>query len=370
MKRGLFAVIALVIAGAVVIGGIQTRTSRGFLDPDGVDARGSRALARLLEQHGVTIREVRTTADVVDRASARDTVLITNPDLLTAHQIDRIVDTGARLVLIAPQTTVAEFVPQLHAVSIDSPRTVEPGCADDVAHRAGSARLGSYGYRGTATLQGARCYLVGGEPTLVITPGVGTGMVTIVGCADPFTNEYLDQDGNAALTAGLLGTSQRLTWYRPIPEQTDAGTSSLTAHLPGWVTAAVWQLAIAGGLAAVWRARRLGGLVTEPLPVVVRARETTEGRARLYRRGRARGHAAVLLREAARQRLTVAANLPRTQAADDTSNATLAAALARRTGRPPAEISALLAGPPPHDDAGLVRLANDLDQLERETRTP
>ena len=52
-------------------------------------------------------------------------------------------------------------------------------------------------------------------------------------------------------------------------------------------------------LLALWRARRLGPVVAEPLPVVVRAAETVEGRARLYRRGGARGQAA---RGAARRR--------------------------------------------------------------------
>jgi hypothetical protein len=30
----------------------------------------------------------------------------------------------------------------------------------------------------------------------------------------------------------------------------------------------------------------------------------------------------------------------------------------------------MLVGPPPHDDAGLVRLAQILDQLDREVRHP
>ena len=68
--------------------------------------------------------------------------------------------------------------------------------------------------------------------------------------------------------------------------------------LPDWVGPTVLELFIAVVLVAGWRARRLGPVVEEPLPVVVRAAEVTEGRARLYRRAKARDRAANELRRA------------------------------------------------------------------------
>ncbi|NNH23185.1 DUF4350 domain-containing protein, partial [Pseudokineococcus marinus] len=44
------------------------------------------------------------------------------------------------------------------------------------------------------------------------------------------------------------------------------------------------------------------------------------------------------------------------------------AATAAATGRPAAEVDALLRSPAPGDDEGLVRLAHALDALEREVR--
>ena len=52
----------------------------------------------------------------------------------------------------------------------------------------------------------------------------------------------------------------------------------------------------------VWRSRRLGALASEPLPVVVKAIETTRSRGRLYRKAGDRDHAAGALRAAARVR--------------------------------------------------------------------
>ena len=74
--------------------------------------------------------------------------------------------------------------------------------------------------------------------------------------------------------------------------------TDLSDLLPPWVGIVVAQLVVAVLVAALWRGRRLGPVVAEPLPVAVRAAETTEGRARLYRRRRARGRAADHLRAA------------------------------------------------------------------------
>ena len=114
----------------------------------------------------------------------------------------------------------------------------------------------------------------------------------------------------------------------------------------------------------LWRGRRLGRLVAEPLPVVVRAVETTRGRARLYRRARARGRAARVLRAAAVRRLALRCGLPRTADPGE-----VAAVVAERTRRAAAEVLALLAGAEPADDPSLVRLARDIDALETEVRS-
>lgn len=361
------AVVVLLLVTAVILGIVQSRASRGYLDPEGVDDSGARALARLLADQGVDVTPVRTNADAASAAGPEDTVLVTVPDLLTTVQVDRLVDTGARLVLVAPQVRVPDYAPGLSAVLVNEPRAVDPECRLPVAERAGSARLGGLGFSGDVSRsEGAQCYPVDGDPALAVTATESGSRVVLLGTADPLTNEYLDEDGNAALALGLLGETERLVWYRPLPEGAPESPAAFTDQLPGWVRAGAWQLAVAALLAALWRARRLGRLVTEPLPVVVRASETTEGRARLYRRGRSREHAATLLRAAAIRRLAATAHLPPATAGDTGASAvgTLATTLAARTGRPAAEIAALLAGPPPADDAALVRLADDLDALE------
>ena len=105
--------------------------------------------------------------------------------------------------------------------------------------------------------------------------------------------------------------------------------------------------------------------MVEPLPVVVRAAETVEGRSRLYRRSGARGQAAEALRAGVRDRLGTALGLPRRVAPP-----AVVTAVAARAGRSGPDVAALLYGAAPADDGALVRLADDLDALEREVRRP
>ena len=114
----------------------------------------------------------------------------------------------------------------------------------------------------------------------------------------------------------------------------------------------------------VWRSRRLGPLAVEPLPVEVKAVETTRNLGRLYRRAGDRGHAAEALRAAARARLTERLRLPH-----HTDHAR-ARGRRRRAHRPPASTRSTPcsrpdAAPPAHD-RDLTDLARRLDELDRE----
>jgi len=125
----------------------------------------------------------------------------------------------------------------------------------------------------------------------------------------------------------------------------------------------VYQLAIAALLTMIWRARRLGPLIAERLPIVVRASETVEGHARLYQSRRARGRAAQALREAMLARMLPALGLPR---GADASAVTQALADRSRLGQQ--DIAAIVYGPAPATDADLMILTRQLDDLESEVR--
>ncbi|MGH3560872.1 MAG: DUF4350 domain-containing protein, partial [Mycobacterium sp.] len=186
--------------------------------------------------------------------------------------------------------------------------------------------------------------------------------VTVVGSSSFMTNSGLLSEGDAALALNLAGVRSRLVWYAP--QRVEGGTSAtatifdLTPERVSWM---IWQLCLVVALAALWKGRRIGPLVAEQLPVVVRASETVEGRGRLYRSRRARDRAAQALRTATLQRLS-----PRLGLGIAAPAPAVVTAIAQRTGAHPESVWRLMFGPPPSADADLVHLARALDDIERQ----
>jgi hypothetical protein len=219
-------------------------------------------------------------------------------------------------------------------------------------------------YRTTASL--TRCYAGGGAAGLLVQSRAGARTV-VFGSASTFVNKRLADNGDAALAVGLLTGRPHLVWLLPQPPTVapaDAQRKGIIELLPDRLLWALLQLAVVVVIIALWRARRLGPVVVEPLPVVVRAAETVEGRARLLRAARARGTAATALRAATITRLRELFGI-----GTDAGAAALVDGVARRTGQPGGDVEALLYGAAPPDDAALVRLADDLDRVERSVRS-
>ncbi|MFD8495653.1 DUF4350 domain-containing protein [Amycolatopsis sp. NPDC059657] len=347
-------IVFVLVAGAVLtLAGGQP--NREFLDPASYQPKGSHALAKLLEDRGVDIETVHTANDADASLDGESTLFVVLPEMIDPERLGRLAERAGDVVLLSPQQDVTRVVPSIEAGGLGEVAVYEPGCQLEAAVSAGSARVGGIRYRAT-----------GSDVTLCYQGSLAQiraerGTTTLVGSAAPVTNERLAEEGNAALMTRLLGTHSKLVWYIPSPSDIDAAAKKTFYDLvpDGWKFAVI-ELGFAAVLVALWRARRLGPVVTEPLPIVVRAAETTEGRARLYRRSGAADHASETLREASRARLKPLLGLP-----VDAEPAAVVASAAQRLGRPEAEIGAVLYGTPVTDDQTMVRLADALDELER-----
>lgn len=367
--RGLLLAAAIVAAAGVALAAVRSGEHHSALDPRSPSAYGSRATARLLADHGVRTEVVTRNAEAVAAAGPDTTVLVTRPDLLDGQQLSalrRVAEAGGRTVvvgagaestpLIAPGASAADASAEV--------ASTEPRCALPAAVNAGAADVGGVRYR-VADADAEGCYPRAGLPVLVSLPaggGGGGGETVLLGGPQPLYNERLDSNGNASLVLQLLGSRTELVWYLPSAADASAAddeAGGLLGLLPdGWYWGGL-QLAVAAVLAALWRARRLGPLVPEPLPVAVPAAEATESRARLYHQADARGHAAQALRAATRRRVAPLVGV--SAAAADTPDV-LVAALSPYQDSDPREV---LFGPPPSNDTALVRLADALDDLER-----
>lgn len=375
--RGIALALVLLLAAAVAIAVVRSDTRHGSLDPRSVDPYGSRAVAALLSARGVDTRVVTTLDEARAAAGPDTTLLVAVPDLLTHRQQSRLhastANSGGRTVLVAAGSpSVGRLAPGVvadPATSLDS--TLSPDCGLPAAQRAGTADTGGVRYT-TTHLDADQCYPSERLATLVRVPDkTGNGDTVALGAPDILFNDRLDEQGNASLALQLLGSRPHLVWYLPSLSDTSAtepdDERGFFDLLPsGWLWGTL-QLFVAAALAALWRARRLGPLVPEQLPVAIRASETVEGRARLYRKANARDRAAAALRSTTRTRLAPLVGIPASQA--HTPEALLPALSAHLHGDGQS-LHSLLFGPPPSDDAALIALTDQLDALEREVRRP
>ncbi|HVV10757.1 DUF4350 domain-containing protein [Amycolatopsis sp.] len=343
----------VVLLGAVGLLLVQGGDTRGALDPGAAEPAGSLALARLLEQQGVRIVTARTFDEASKALQDNATLLVTEPDLVQPAKLGELRGRAADAVFIAPgEDTLDILLPGVGVAGESDVGVRTPGCTVAAAVAAGNAVLGGTEYAAHERVRS--CY----DGSLLQM----SGSTTLLGTGAPLTNDRLDDEGDAALALRLLGRQATLVWYLPTAGDAGAGEHqrSLTELLPrGWFFGAV-QLGVAAVLFVLWRARRLGPVVPEPLPVVVRAAETVEGRARLYRRSGSAAHAAEILRQATLSRLVPVLGL-----GADAEPAAVVSAVMARCGR---DAGVLLYGPPPGDDASLVAFADELDRLEREVR--
>jgi hypothetical protein len=395
-----------------------------YLSPDSRADIGASDLAGRVRAAGVQIIPEHQSSDALVAAySGNATLLITTPQLMHKFYLRmlKLLPASTRVVIVEPgrSTIIDGLLPFQGSARSYVARTTDPGCQYAPAAQAGPAAVVRTRYGPVDPDLGhevARCY----ADSLVVYQREAV-TITVVGSADPFRNDRIDEHGNAKLATALLTGAPRLVWLdlhrrepppgitndpglagagaappslRPVdpanpddPDETEfpvAGKGAtarppqargggvdggdpkpqkdppnpLWSAFPRWTYPTTALLVVGVLVLAVAMARRLGAPVVEPLPVVVRSSETALGRGRLYQRARARPESLQVLRDAAVVRLTRLLRLD-----PGVERHLLVEAVAASSGWPPPLVGHTLFGPPPEDDADLVGAAVSLEQL-------
>lgn len=328
-----------------------------------------RALAQVLESQGIPVEIVRGEKALLDAdLDDRTMVVVTNPQALGPSTF-RTMDATARQAQ-AGVVVVGLSEPALDGFGFIVNELAEPSPDEDVRANCSPARDAYDGLTlrtdNELRLPGNGCFGDREGYYLVTTERNSRWLLT---ASSALTNDRIDDADNAAIALRLLGQRDRVVWY--VADTADTTTEdgvSIDQFLPDWLYPSLGLVLAAVISLLLWQGRRLGPLVTEPLPVRIKSLESVLGRGRLYQRSRARTHAAGHLIAGSRRRLGSALALnPRA----DTS--ALVAAVCAATGRPEHLVRTLLAWPaerpgPIPDDATLVSLATQLRQLEEEVR--
>jgi hypothetical protein len=357
-------VIVLIGLGLVTILAIIGRQPNSApLDPRNTSPQGAHALSVLLTERGISVT-VGTSATGLP-SDATTTVLLSQPDELSRAALQKVAAVRAPEVLIDPSAAALRVMglPASPDAVTPAAEALAPSCSLPAAATAGSARISGDLYAAPTATQ--RCYLQQGDAAVFDIVRANHFPTLVIGSPSTLSNAHLADEGDAAFALGVLN-NRSVLW---VPGSLDAGpvTGShrgLLNLLPSRLLWATLQLFIVLVVVALWRGRRLGAPVVEPLPVVVRGAETVEGRGRLMQAARSRGLAAQSLRAASLRRIS---RVLRLGTGED--KAAVLNLVAERSAGSAGDIEAVLYGGDPSDDAALVALAKRLPLLEAAVRS-
>lgn len=350
---GAFLLLAVVVA--LLTRGDETGQEAAY-DPGNAGGDGARAVARVLADEGVEVDVVRSADDLADAgADAGTTVVVTSAERLGESTVERLRrDAGsARVVVVDPGPELLDVLGLPGSQGPADSGPLDAGCDEPLL-------AGLRVEVDDATrMPGEGCF----DDTVVTD-----GDLVLLGAPQLLTNDQVLRADNAAVALRLLGQQDRLVWYVASYDDLVADDGvDFWSLVPDWVRPGLALLVLATLALVGWRARRLGALATEPLPVVVKAIETTRSRGRLYRRAGDRAHAAATLRAATRSRVRARMRLGARSTDDESA---LVRDVARHTGRPEPEVADLVGtgGRTPASDRDLISLAAALAALEEEVR--
>jgi hypothetical protein len=364
--------VAWIIIGAIVVvlGVLTLAQSPANADKAPLSARnpapdGAMAVAEILRRHGVTVTESDSFATTTSLLAGKPRVTVFLYDRNGYHdsaQLHSLVQSAARVVVVAPGLrTLTGLSSEIHNAGVvpDGTSTLEAGCIQpDPLAAADVSGKGAFLYTGADVT----CYRPSSNDGGMYAASAD-GRLVVLGSTALLSNDLLQEEGNAALALRTLGPTPDLVWYLPglgdVPN--DGRPPTLNELAPPWVGFLGLWLAVVALLAVLWRGRRLGPLVFEPLPVVVKAVETAEGRARLYQDSRAVSQAADNLRAGTLTRLAKHFRLGPEAGADAVLDA-----VSRKTNRPAQELRMLLLDHRPRTESELVQWAQSIEKLEQE----
>jgi hypothetical protein len=348
------------------------------LDPANPGYNGAQGLARVLNDHGVVVTVVRSQRELLQETlDGATTLVVTRPDHLskrTAQAAQTHAAAAASVVLLNPEPAVTKAL----GLPVDSHSTmlekVPADCRGAEVGKDFQLAQADRAYAPTSGTTAKVCFPDpkarakakggGGGGAMISLPGAaGRPPMILLGDDSLVSNGAILRSDNAAIALRLFGQTDRLVWYIPSLADLRAAEGTSGSIAPPWFQPALALATSAVVLLCLWRGRRLGRLVTEPLPVIVRAVETTESRGRMYRKSRDRARALAVLQLATRRRLTAYLGL-----SPSSSVGSVSAAAAAVSGRPYQEVLDLLSSATVKDDSSLLEHANNLAALEKEAR--
>ena len=364
----------LVVAAVGMLLLVRAQPDPEPFDPRSEAGSGTRGLVVLLQHEGAEVAVVRSAPD----PGGDQRVLVLQDRLNDGQRRDLLafVEAGGVVVMadplsslagdIGPVATVTDELPAFDGNELAGPINIPLDRCDvaALAHLRGVFVRTGVRFRDTAS---QACFR-DESGSFAVVHQRGEGLIVQLGDNELFTNALLRYADNGPLATALLAPADGsrvdvLLGAEAAKTTADIGSGEDTLSdlvRPG-VWMAITQLAIAFVVFALARAIRPGRPVREPEQVPIAGSELVVATGNLMQRAHHAERAAWLLRGNLHRSLCTQFHLPPT-----TSIAALDAAVAARTSLPSGHVPAVLQRDV-QDDAGLIRLSNELQEIRELT---
>ncbi|MCU0268768.1 MAG: DUF4350 domain-containing protein [Acidimicrobiales bacterium] len=362
---GVVVVLAALVAAAV-IGDTDEDTSLPY-DPTSTGSSGTKAFVELLERFDADV-------ELTDEYPPRDADVAvafldyTYGDEAQQRRLRGWVADGNTLVMADPSSTLTPFAELELRTGFDE--VLERGACDlDALDDVRTLDPGDHPVaRFRPSGEASTCF-TNDLGSFVTVQAAGDGRIVAVGGPDVFTNGQLGEADNAVLAVSLLapepGTRVAVLGPPPFEELIDSGTGDPGAlldramELRGGLL--LVELLVAFGAYALWRGRRLGRPVAEPLPSQIAGSELVVAMGDLLHQTRSPDRAARLLRADLRRQLCERLGLP-----PDVVPQVIVETVTARTTLPPEVVAFAVTDVPVTSDTELVDLARRVDAVREE----
>lgn len=325
-------------------------------DPVELEADGTTILRRFLRESGLEVSE---SGRPPDRGTFL--LLLDARDSEQAEELLRWVEGGGRLVSTDP----ASFVADRLGVEVESglglvgAAELRAGCVTSVTGGVEPLVVGAADPLLTTSEGRAVACFRGPEGAYALAFRRGEGEAVVLGGPSFLLDDLIERGDNARFALQLLEAGGPVVFGHPTPEV--AEQRSVWDLLPSPAKVGVLFAAFAAVLFAIARARRLGRPVLEEPVSPIPSSELVLATAGLYRRARAVGFAARLMRRSTADRLARRLGIPPGESVEE-----LPETIARVGGIEPERVRHALAGPEPEEDEGLIALARELERVADE----
>ena len=385
------AVLLLVFTTVAALIEAPRPSSETFLSPKGNDDHGGSSLQERLSDEGVDVERFTNAQDAFVRASEGNATLFLPATKFLNYEDMRTLGSLAtasdlRVVAVQPHRAFLADIGLREDGNRIATKTLAPtagtgaDCELSDARDAGPATILRTRYLSLEEDSWNACY----DGGLMGFDGVNISYF-VAGAPDIFSNEHIDEAGNARLATGLLSEHDTVIWLDQHeetpraaasgpPEPTASGDQSTSQRpiqypeagepapiysaLPTWFWAVLIGALIVGVMVALSKGRRLGAPITEPLPVTAPAAEKVYGRARLYRRAHAYTQSLRALRAGALRRIR-----PPLRLSSQATQPEIVAAVEQRIGWPQPDIESILYSRIASNEQELLELAHSIDAL-------